>query len=353
MKTINRLVNASKHGIDSEMFQNLNNDFEIAYAKWYSTKKRFYEGNEVTKDLFIEFKEASVNFILTNFGKLNVATSNDIERIIKDLWRGSLKDNLGKAHLFNDIIVKTMKSGKTLSIQEIDQINQKDNSIISQINTKQSPHDEWMIWGLTYLNSSIELLEIIHKRKKSRKFSSSILRGHVEERYLILIPALYNLRHGLELCLKSIQILDHNEADRTHDIKKIVKIVSDYIKKYSSKKSNITSLIGLDEDDIEDFLDSWKDISIIMGKYYMNDFFTRIISSRTLPSGSLKLFDESNELFRYPQINNTKIEFSSIDLILTINTNDIKEIKNDAYNLLDYFSTLKVLLGWVEELRNR
>ena len=178
---------------------------------------------------------------------------------------------------------------------------------------------EWFSYSRYYLRAAQILLDAAS--------------SHEEEKYLV-VPALFNLRHGLELVLKaSIRFLSDEDSDPPENVHDINKIFSKLKKKItSSQKKGIAKFakeIGDPQADAEKFFkNSIDDLSNMVTKYYY-----QIPATKVLERDQYFIEDIENELFKYPESNKIKFGLKSKSFIDGLDDTNMKEFNRDLYRI--------------------
>jgi len=206
------------------------------------------------------------------------------------------------------------------------------------MNKKQKIHnkDDWGSFAIGYLSiAELAFLEILN-RKHNENNSDFDAQD-------IYIPALFNLKHGIEVLLKALgieflnkDILD--QSDYSHDIDEIFKKLRDRIKedrlmngikKVKEKHPNTEKIFG--DKSIFDELER------LVHKYQGLDFLKKRIGV------NYSIEDTENTAFKYPT-NNLNIQINYQDLIKSFEKGDIQESLEDCMKLENIFFQLYLIL---------
>ena len=142
----------------------------------------------------------------------------------------------------------------------------------------------------------------------------------------IILSILFNLKHSLEIVMKTISWQVSGDYDMGHDVQKLIKELKNRIKK--SKKSQI---INSHLDKLEKFLLKYRQLNL-----FQNALKSSIIFN-----------DKDNKLFKYPE--NDKVGGITVDINYSILTSkltksDVKEIKNDIKEIREILSNVKNII---------
>jgi len=183
---------------------------------------------------------------------------------------------------------------------------------------------EWLIWPQMYFLTVQKLCDYLIEKINKEEYLQ------IEEKEMnyyekleysnIIIPIIYNLKHGIELYLKGIGAMLDQEYNPIHDIESILKI-------FNKKIEGVFLEKGL-KIKFKKIINS--ELNPLIRKYYYGKY---------IPNINYRL-DNMNFSERYPQNDGYKIPDSilvdlekkeeSNDKTFYINKNDILEIKEDA-----------------------
>lgn len=148
---------------------------------------------------------------------------------------------------------------------------------------KSNKHYDWAIMPDLYIATALLLLEqIIPDIPNKVDFSSNViegigLRSH-HPNYELILPLVFNFKHGIELYIKTLGIIDCGAYQKIHDFKELF----EELKKVAKGTENEATIKQLHND-------TW----CIIKKYYYG---------RYVPSNHKSKFaDKQNESERYPE----------------------------------------------------
>lgn len=169
---------------------------------------------------------------------------------------------------------------------------------------------EYLFFSRAYLTLAfLGCQEVLSKMEKGSYNNplGKITPDWVYEFNYILVPALYSLKHAIEMFIKTTGYFLGIPAERKHDIKFLFRKLKGKLQKHS-------------------FL---KELEELINKYHHNTFLLNKLKE------DLELEDKQNDLFRYPDNTiDTSLNFSRI--LSRFNPDDIKQIQIDIIKL-DYF----------------
>jgi len=134
---------------------------------------------------------------------------------------------------------------------------------------------EYLFFARSFLILSYRGIEEVLKNVQGNEFSNpfgKIKPDWVYKNNYLLIPAVYNLKHAMEIFIKTLMILLKIEPEKIHDNKKLFQKLKDKI-------------IGKTVEELE----------LLINKYYYNDFLKNKIDI------GLEVNDKKNDIFRYPE----------------------------------------------------
>ncbi|HKK54310.1 MAG TPA: hypothetical protein VJ926_02225 [Patescibacteria group bacterium] len=218
----------------------------------------------------------------------------------------------------------------------------------------QENKEDWWLFCDNYLKiASLACKEMLHQ-KHSVFWTES--RGDVGPpaywTYNLYIPAIYNLKHAIEIFLKYFLIIIEDKFPEIgkdgHHIEKYlnlfsskykIKLINKVIKKVidQAKEQNVFRYT-LEAADIEiEFSEEWmKNIAKISLKYFNCEDIKNKITD-------FNLKDISNDSFRYPK-NKLIIELNYSSLVHKITKDDVKKVLKDIGELENAFNSLRFIL---------
>lgn len=168
---------------------------------------------------------------------------------------------------------------------------------------------EYLFFARSYLILAWLGIDEVEKAMlgKSKNPLLEIVPDWVYENNYLLVPVFFNIKHSLEIFLKSTAkfVKESEDFEKHHDIKKLF----GSLKKTIGKPSlSIKRELGL--------------LQKLIEKYYGNKFLLKKIGD------NFEIKDQSNDVFRYPD-NFAKISFDFFYILQEFNKDDLKEIRDD------------------------
>jgi len=181
-------------------------------------------------------------------------------------------------------------------MQEKKEINQK--AVTSKYN--------WIFWAKSYLALAyIGIQELKDKKYLEAQEIGILVWGtwQVYDAQLLLIPIIWNLKHGIELIFKALNVTFVEEYLKNHDIKQL--------------REELETV--LEKKDPDKYFDEFVNIT---DKYYRLDFFNSRLRKTS------KVVDKDNDIFRYPEGSKTKLNLELRDFQY-FTKDDLKELEED------------------------
>ncbi len=144
----------------------------------------------------------------------------------------------------------------------------------------------------------------------------------------LIIPVYFNLKHGIEIYIKTLHLVLDDKYDQGHDIK----ILFSKLKtKIDNNKPNIKETTApnnyiVTKDDVEKFPEYLNEIEDSINYFYEVGLLQKKIKDNFL------IYDEMNDIFRYPE-NKATIDIEWPAILKRFNSQDILEIKEQVKNL--------------------
>lgn len=156
-------------------------------------------------------------------------------------------------------------------------MSRKDAQFIAKKNAS-----DWFEFGIQYLQTATQIItDYIVAPEKGLKSTHPYVHFDKSERITGLVPAYYMIRHGFELCLKSLEVSVVKEYTRGHDLKHLKQRVNELLRERlrgSLDRSIVQRLLDLTDKFL--FFE------------YLSDFTNGKITGA---------IDPQNETFRYPE----------------------------------------------------
>jgi len=172
---------------------------------------------------------------------------------------------------------------------------------------------DWVIFAQSYFYiARLACQELLDGKKEKHNRS---LFNNIDLPYKtanLYIAILFNIKHGIEVFIKSLGILDVGEYERGHDI---------HVLFQSFKKRMV---VKLSQDDL-------RKMEQLIIYFYKPSFL------KTKIKEFYEITDTENDIFRYPD-NSAKIQLRWELIIDLFNSSDVQEIKNKLDELLKLFN---------------
>ena len=199
---------------------------------------------------------------------------------------------------------------------------------------------DWVIFAQSYfLISRLACQELLSKEEK--KHSKSQKLDSPYQPADLYVPILFNIKHGIEVFVKTLSVFAYEEYEEGHDIKTLF---SNANKKISSLKL-IPRQKGfyddISQDDISASLKKMKQIEELVLYFFELDFLKQKLNS------NFAINDTLNDVFRYPDNKASfRIDWGTV-LSSRVQIPDIKEMLgklDDLYNLFNEVGYLHAIL---------
>lgn len=223
-------------------------------------------------------------------------------------------------NIFKDIASKKPSNLREISSLLEDQILNEFDS-----NNKIIIDSEWFYYAKAYLQSA------------------NILLNNADKNDLLILPALYNLNHGIELTLKTAYRLLEENVDKKHDLNDL------YSKNFQVKINNLNTKdlkklseeLKISEKDLKSYNKNiFKKFKNIVTKYYY-----QLPLQDTFGKDSILIQDTYNESFRYPETNKVKLIFKNVSsgVVVKINKNKRTSIIKDIKDVILFLNIIYLL----------
>jgi hypothetical protein len=179
-------------------------------------------------------------------------------------------------------------------------------------------------------------------RRKTGKHNKTSLSNIPYQPTDLYVSILFNIKHGIEVFIKTLSVFAYGEYEEGHDIKTLFSNVKDKISKLSLVPRQKGFYDDIAQDDIDIFFTNLPDIEKLILYFFELDFLKRKLM------GDFVIKDTHNDVLRYPDNKaSIRIDWGSV-LITRVRLSDIKEIleKLDAlYELLNKSGHLLAVLS--------
>lgn len=197
-----------------------------------------------------------------------------------------------------------------------------------ELDNKKILDAEWFNYARSYLQSAKLLLQNINSNE------------------LLIIPAFFNLKHGIELTIKTVYKLCNLDFKNNHNIKELYGRIQEKIDNLTLAQSELKKLVTrlhleIDENKIK------------TSNKFICDHFRRLVTkyyyqipfSKTFTGKSFIIQDSYNEIFRYPETNKVKLAFRNTNNQLgnKISIKERKEIIEDIDIILLFLALIYLI----------
>jgi hypothetical protein len=214
---------------------------------------------------------------------------------------------------------------------------------------------DWLHFAQAYLKmGELGCAEIIENKHIAAQFEVGYSPAYTI--HDLLIPTLYNTKHGIEVFLKSLRYTLSGKIHQEHNIHSLFQTLKEDTKRHKifeyliqkSKENpddfNLMLIKNASNLKINEFFEK---IEPLVKKYYSCEFFLRKIGKT-----NLTFTDKNNTLFRYPDnVATAKLDYQNFESGFT--NNEIKDIKSDIQLLSEYFNDLGYILDIYIEYKEK
>jgi hypothetical protein len=135
----------------------------------------------------------------------------------------------------------------------------------------------------------------------------------------LYIPIVFNIKHGIEVFIKSLSIFtDETYDEKTHDIKRLFLDAKPRILKIL-KPTNKPYYNNVTKEEVEKTKKALDQIEILIDDFYHLDFLKSKIHQ------NYKFSDIQNDFFRYPE-NKTLIQIEWRNVLIKLSKEDVEQI---------------------------
>ncbi|OGZ44068.1 MAG: hypothetical protein A3J55_01405 [Candidatus Ryanbacteria bacterium RIFCSPHIGHO2_02_FULL_45_17b] len=190
---------------------------------------------------------------------------------------------------------------------------------------------DWVVFAFSYFDiAKLACQELLDNRENKHSKSES-MPNFVYNPSDLFISIVFNIKHGMEVFIKTLSIFAYGEYDMSHDISDLFEIVQKKLKKLNIQPLSYNG-DNVTQEDIDNLPKNLTKIEKSIKYFYTLDFLKKKIASYYMVS------DTMNDIFRYPD-NAASVRFNW-DSILdnNIDVHDIKEIFKKLLELHDLFS---------------
>ncbi len=193
---------------------------------------------------------------------------------------------------------------------------------------KNNQCDDWLYFSQSYLQmAKLACQEIIEPKHNKRDGVKSFWSYYPKD---LIIPILYNVKHGIEIFVKTISLIIDEEYDEGHNIKELFGKLKRKFKKVKlqpcKKGGNVIT-----SETIDDFPKKLKEIEKLVNEFY----FVEILREKL--DKNFVIHDKQNDIFRYPD-NKASVKINWEVVLPKFNEKDIQSLKNKIDKLYELFN---------------
>lgn len=203
---------------------------------------------------------------------------------------------------------------------------------------------DWAIFAYSYFNiASLACQELLVKRESKHtksKFEDIKIPYRPGDLYISIV---FNIKHGIEVFIKTLGIFAYGQYDEIHDIQRLFSDATQRIKKLKLKpqKSRTASIT---QEEIDELPKDLKEIEKLVEYFYTLNFLNAKVGSNYM------FYDIRNDIFRYPDNNATvRIDWGAI-LNSQINIKDIEQLLGKLEEVNKLFSQSTYLFSVLDTL---
>jgi len=193
---------------------------------------------------------------------------------------------------------------------------------------------DWLSFSQSYLLiAKLGCQEIIKPCHNKADHTNFNFEYNIEE---LIIPVFYNVKHGIEIFIKTINIIAYSKYDEGHDIKELFaclkkKLKSIYLRPFTDCKGN-----KITQEDINNLPEKLDDIQRLIDEFYNLDLLKKKIG------GHFIIFDTKNDIFRYAD-NKANIQIKWEKFLDKFKGEDIKILKEKIDKIYTLFNDVGFL----------
>jgi len=197
-------------------------------------------------------------------------------------------------------------------------------------------NDDWIYFSQSYLQiAKLACQELIGPKHNKRDNDNTFWEYHIED---LIIPIIYNTKHGIEIFIKTISLIIDNKYDEGHDIHKLFYGLKQKIKKLDLKPRAIGG-DKITKEMINNFPKHIDETEQLVKEFY------GVLLLKPGIKDDFVVYDVKNDIFRYPE-NKTLVQINWGKVLPRFNIDEVKKLKagiEKLYDLLNdvgYFVTI-------------
>lgn len=190
--------------------------------------------------------------------------------------------------------------------------------------------DDWIIFSQSYLQiAKLACQELIEPKHNKRHNDSTFWKYHIED---LIIPIIYNIKHGIEIFIKTIGLIVDNKYEEGHDIHKLFDGLKQKIEKLNLKPHTI-ECDKITQKDINNFPTHVDEIEKLVKEFYEIRFLKPGIRNNFV------VCDSMNDIFRYPK-NKAHVHINCLEVLSSFNINKIEELRAKVEKLYELLNSV-------------
>jgi hypothetical protein len=198
---------------------------------------------------------------------------------------------------------------------------------------------DWLFFSQSYLNIARLACEELIEKKHGKLGLRSRWEYHLEE---LIVPILYNVKHGIEIFIKTISIIIDGKHDEGHNIKELFEKLKEKIKVLKSQSSQEKGFI-ITQEMIENFPKNLDKIEGIVNEFYSVEMLIKKLEN------NFEVYDKKNDIFRYPDNKaNIKIEWCAV--LSKFQKKEILELRDKIENLYQLFNETGDIIAILQKI---
>lgn len=201
---------------------------------------------------------------------------------------------------------------------------------ITKENDKIKRYD-WAIFAQSYfLISRLACQEILTKRDTKHSKNSKLDTPYQPADLYVSI--LFNIKHGIEVFIKTLSVFAYGEYEESHDIKMLFSNAKNKISKLKLKPRQKGFYDDISQDDIDASLKDLEEIEKLVIYFFELDFLKQKLNNNFVINDTL------NDVLRYPNNKaSIRIDWGTV-LSARVNLSDIEEIIAKLDELYELFN---------------
>ncbi|WP_339632761.1 hypothetical protein [uncultured Sneathiella sp.] len=213
-----------------------------------------------------------------------------------------------------------------------------------KINNNYSKYDWPVAFAQSYLLiAKLACQELLSDSEDKRHKAEDIFVYGVPDLY---VPIVFNIKHGIEVFIKSLSIfIDETYDERTHDIKKLFQDVKPRILK-GLHPTDRPYYDNLTQDGVNEIKNALSQIETLINEFYHLDFLKSKINQNYTFS------DIQNDFFRYPE-NKTGIQINWEPVLRDLSKEDVEQILSKVNELYENFNKVSAALSILSRSTNK